>query len=115
MALRILAILTSIVILVYGIGAYFVFPEFEELYSGFGARIPFFTKAVLITYPYWLVFLVVPIGIYAKYLTRKELAKKTQNKILAVFISILLFSVALFPLLITAMYLPIFEMGNASG
>lgn len=115
MLLRILAILTAISVLIYGVGAFFVLPEFEELFINFGAELPFGTKIVLVTYPYWLVALTIPIGIYIKYLTHQEISKKVKNRILFVFVSMLLFSIVLLPLVVTAMYLPIFELEAANG
>lgn len=110
MLLKILALLTAITILVYGIGAYFIFSDFKEVFAGFETDLPFITKVVLISYPYWLVALTIPIGIYIKYLIKQELSKKVKNRILFIFISMLLFSIVLLPLLVIIMYLPIFEM-----
>ena len=115
MLLKILAILTAAIILVYGVGAYFILPDFEELFISFGADLPFITKAVLVSYPYWLVALLIPIGIYIRYLTKRELSEKVKNRILFVFVSMLLFSIVLLPVVIAAMYLPIFELEAASG
>ena len=114
MLLRVLAILTMMSVLICGIGAFIVLPEFEELFINLGAELPFSTQLVLETYPYWLVVLIIPIGIYLKYLTQQELSKKVKNIVLLIFVSMLLFSVALIPLVITAMYLPIFELEAAS-
>jgi len=86
-----------------------------RLFLGFGADIPLFTKAVIVSYPYWLAALVIPIGIYIKYLTQQDLSKKVKNRILFIFVSMLLFSIVLLPLIVTAMYLPIFELGSTNG
>jgi len=115
MYLKILAILTTISILVYGIGVHFVIPEFERLFIELETDLPFITKAVFATYRYWLVLLVIPVGIYFKYLNKNEVPAKTKNKILFLFVSMLLFSIALLPLLVTVMYLPIFELEVANG
>lgn len=115
MLLRILAALTAILILTYEIGAFFVLPEFEQLFVNFGDKLPLSTKIVIVTYPYWLVALIIPIGIYVKYLTRQELSKKVKNRILFVFVSMLLFSIVLLPLIVTAMYMPIFELEPANN
>jgi type II secretory pathway component PulF len=115
MLLKILAILTAISNLVYGIGAYFVFPDFEKLFLEFGVDLPFLTNVVLVSYPYWLAVIIIPIGIYIRYLTKPELPKKVKNRILFVFVSMLLFSIVLLPLSVSLMYLPIFELEAANG
>jgi len=115
MYLKILAILTAISILIYGIGVHFVIPEFEQLFLSFETELPFVTKAVFAIYRYWLILLVIPVGIYFKYLNKQEIPAKTKNKILFLFVSMLLFSIVLLPLLVTIMYLPIFELEAANG
>ncbi|WP_417546688.1 hypothetical protein [Marinobacter sp.] len=115
MLLKILAIFTAITNLVYGIGAYFVFPEFEKLFLEFGTDLPFLTNVVPVSYPYWLAVLIIPIGIYIRYLTKSELSKKVNNRIFFVFVSTLLFSIVLLPLSVSLMYFPIFELEAANG
>jgi type II secretory pathway component PulF len=110
MHLKILAILTAISILVYGIGVHFLIPEFERLFIEFKTELPFVTKLVFATYRYWLILLVIPIGIYVKYLNKEELTTKIENRILFLFVAMLLFSIVLLPLLVTVMYLPIFGL-----
>ena len=111
MLLKILAILTAIPILIYSIGAFFVFPEFEKLFVGFETELPILTKLVFTTYPYWLATLLIPIVIYKKFLTQKDLPRTTKNKIISLFVGMLIISVALYPFFIYILYLPVFEMG----
>ncbi len=115
MYLKILAILNAISILVYGVGVHFIIPEFEKLFLELDTELPFITKAVFATYRYWLFLLIIPIGIYIKYLNAKELPQKTENYILFIFTSMLLFSIVLLPLLVIVMYFPIFELDTANG
>ena len=110
MLLKILAILSAIPILIYSVGAFFIFPEFEKLFIGFETDLPFLTKLVMATYPYWLVTLLIPIIIYKKYLTQKDLPGATKNKIIFLFVGMLITSIILFPFFVYVLYLPVLEM-----
>jgi type II secretory pathway component PulF len=111
--IRILTVINAILICIFSLGAFFIIPEFAELFKGFGAELPIATLFVLESYKFWPIFLIVPVFIYVKYLTSEKLAVNTEKNLLIVNISILVFMALLLPLLVYVMYLPIFEMGKA--
>lgn len=110
MLLKIFSALIAIIIIIYSVGAFYVLPEFEKVWEGFDAELPFLTKLLVASYPYWLVLLIVPFTIYRKYLTKTDLSEKIKTRILILFIVMLIFAVLLFPALIAIIYLPVFEM-----
>lgn len=112
--LKVLAILDATVLLIYAIGAFFVFPEFEMLFQGLGTELPLLTWLVMKTYRYWLVLPLLPTVIYLGLLTKSNLKEWHQNTILISLVALALFSLVLLPLLIYAMYLPVFELDTVS-
>lgn len=111
-SLKLLTIINAVLIFFVYIGSFFIIPEFSELFKGFGAELPLATLFVLKSYKYWVVFLIIPIFIYLKYLTTSRISSITEKNLIVVNISILVFLVLFLPLLVIAMYLPIFEIGK---
>jgi len=113
--IKILSIINAVLIITYGIGAFIVLPDFENVFVSFDAELPLLTKIIMASYPYWLATAVIPIGIYVKYLRKEQLKKSLQDQLFSVSIVMTVFLCTLLPTVIYAMYLPIFQLEAASG
>ena len=109
--LKLLTLISGITILIFGIGALLIIPEFDALFSGFGGDLPFMTKILITSYRYWLMLLIVPIAIYVVFLNKNELSIRTEKTIKITLIAILVFCGLLIPIVVISMYLPVFQMG----
>lgn len=112
---KILAIIVAIMLLVGGLLAIYVIPEFEKLFSGFGSDLPCTTKFMLMTHNYWLVLVVIPIAVYIRLSSKKELTKPARRICLSTLLVMFLVSVTLIPFITISMYMPIFAMGKVVG
>lgn len=106
------SIVNIVLIVLYSVGGYFVVPQFAELFKSFGADLPLVTKFVLISYHYWFVLLILPLSILVKYLITPEPPAWTNRILMYITMPMFVFLVFFIPLLVVAMYLPIFEMGS---
>jgi type II secretory pathway component PulF len=113
--LKILTLFNSVLVVFFGIGAFLVIPGFERLFMEFGAELPQLTSLVLVSYPYWLLAAIIPVGIYIKYLRGKESLGINKTALLSVSIIMAVCLCLVLPTIIYAMYLPIFELGAADG
>lgn len=96
--------------------ALYVVPQFFEMYDYFGTNnLPFLTNLIIATYQYWLILVIIPIGVYSKYVhTNTDNEQILPKNILPLLILFLFFIVLLLPLMITSLYLPIFEFAKTS-
>lgn len=111
MTIKILTIINAILILIYSIGAYFVLPEFERLFDGFGSDLPVVTFMVMESYRYWAVFLIVPLLVYRKCSSETESPEKTDDRLMLFTVSMFIFLLLFIPIITWVMYLPIIKMG----
>ena len=109
---KIFSIINIILIVLYSVVGYFVIPQFEELFKGFGAELPVATKFVLISYHYWSVLVFVPLIILVKYLMTPELTARSNRILTYITMPMFVFLVFFIPLLVVVLYLPIFLMGS---
>ena len=96
---------TSAALIIFILLSY-VIPEFEELFEGFGADLPSFTKLVLTIHEYFYL-LALP-GVIGNVLIYNS--KNVAGWWLVGFSGAM--GILLIPLTIIAMYLPIFEMSR---
>ena len=108
--LKILSILNIILIIVVSSYALHLVPQFDEMYKSFGGNIHPLTKLVRISYRYWLLLAIIPIGIYMKYLTSDNNLKPIPKIIFPSQILLLLFLILLAIFLIVILYLPIYNL-----
>jgi type II secretory pathway component PulF len=97
---------TTVATLISFIMLSYVVPRFEELFADFGADLPAFTKFVLNVHDYF--FLLALPGFIGNVLIHNF--KNSSGWWLVGFTGLM--GIALIPLTIIAMYLPIFEMGS---
>ena len=97
---------TTFAALIIFVLLHYVVPEFEELFEGFGAELPFFTRLVLNVHEYFYL-LTIPAFV------GNILIYNMKNQLGWWLVGITgVMGILLIPLTIIAMYLPIFQMGN---
>lgn len=112
MGIRIFTILNSVLILLYSIGAYFVIPPFVDLFAAFDAQLPLLTKLMIHSYPYWIFLLVIPVVVFFEYIYNKEGSDAVNKTASIISITLFAFLVLLLPLIVAAMFLPVFYVGR---
>lgn len=98
--------------LVFCVGAQFAIPAFEDLFSSFGADLPWLTSAV-VSYKWLLLILPVYLSVMTIILLTHPTVKNESNKIFNIMFMIdLLTLLSIIGLVIYALYLPVFNMGK---
>ncbi len=107
---KILSIVNIILIVFVSSYAIYLVPQFDEMYESFGTNIHPLTKLVRISYRYWLLLVIIPIGIYIKYLMKGNNLKSIPQIVLPIQLLLVLFLMILATFLIVILYLPIYEL-----
>jgi len=92
---------------------YAAVPAFENLYSGFDAELPTFTQFFFGTYQFVVLLPLVLIGPFMLGLAKRSIAFGSEQALRGYAVRMLLVSIAALIACIVAMYLPIWNMGEA--
>lgn len=109
---RILASVNITVLFFYSIAAFFIVPQFEKLFEGFGADLPYATKLVIDSYHYWWL---IPLAMVIQFLYMQfgnVTSAAAQRVFFVLNIIFAILEVLFVPLLVIVFYLPIFHMGQ---
>jgi len=102
-----LSVITVVVTSFFGIGGKMIAQSFEKLFQGFGEELPWLTQ-IFVGSPIYYALIILGLASYASRLLRMGV-----SKILVVICLVICFFV-MPPLMITAMYLPIFMFGSVN-
>lgn len=112
MNLRYLTGINFTVLFFYTLAAWFIVPQFEKLFEGFGADLPLATKLVLQSYRYWWV---IPLLMFIQFLVLRfgnVSSAPAQRFFYVVNIFFVVLEVLFVPIMVVIFYLPIFSMAG---
>lgn len=114
MILKTLNVIVAVIMLIYGIGAFFVIPQFENLFISFDAELPLITKLIFYSYRFWLALIIIPVFIHIKYITKTEISHEMKSRLIIILSLALPFLLLFLAVITYAMYAPIFELEAVS-
>jgi len=88
--------------------AWFVIPQFQQIFRNFGANLPFATAAVLATYRWWALSALLPLALWSGWPPTRD-----PNAAAVMFGNLLAGAMGL--LGVIALYLPIFRLADLAG
>jgi type II secretory pathway component PulF len=89
-----------------------VVPEFDEVYRNFGAELPWLTRMLLAGR--WLLFALPGAALLAWWLTPVVPGRPNRRGLVALLVGVCL-PLALVPLVVIGLYMPIFDMAGVGG
>lgn len=109
---RLLAGVNISVLFFYSIAAMFIVPQFEKLFEGFGADLPYATKLVIDSYHYWWLVPLIMVGQFLYMQFGNVTSVAAQRVFFSLNIFFVVLEVLFVPLMVIVFYLPIFAMGK---
>ncbi|EDN68807.1 type IV pilus biogenesis protein PilC [Beggiatoa sp. PS] len=105
--------ITTFILAILVVAAYFIIPVFAEMLSSFGGELPSITQFVLVTYQYWLIIPIITLAICIDVWRRSEYTEKYRQFVFYTLLGFIIGTIFLVVFIsIFAMYAPIFIMGQ---
>jgi len=105
--------ITTIILAILVVAAYFIIPVFTEMFSSFGGELPSTTQFVIATYKYWLIIPIITLAICIDVWRRSEYTGRYRTLVSYTLLGFVVGTIFLVVFVsIFAMYAPIFTMGN---
>ena len=112
--IKVLSIVLTLLLYIFAVGAYFIIPSFSEVFHGFGTELPLITNLILGSYKYFIVLPLFGSAICVNMFLRSEWSVQYQYYVFGSLLGLLIIAFALIPLIIWAMYAPIFQISSVN-
>ena len=109
---RVVSYINIVLFPLYWIAAQFILPEFAQFFARFDEELPWLTQVVMESAGYWWVLIFVPL--LERFLSGwgRQVPRLVRGVVTAINYLLGLLAIIFVPLVILALYLPIFEMGR---
>ncbi|MGI9301713.1 MAG: hypothetical protein ACR2RB_03260 [Gammaproteobacteria bacterium] len=108
-----LAFVSTAALAVVAIGAWWIVPQFVELFDGFSSELPFVTNVVVYSYPYWLIFPAITLVAGTYIARRNEFNSRQLVASVGLFVGGFALAFVLLGVSVWAFYAPIVQLSEA--
>ena len=113
MNLNILALLTTLFILINGITIRFIISDFIKIFSKLEAELPSTTQYLLVSYSYWVYLSIFPLIALIFSLSMKNIPSNIENAFSTLLVLLIVFLICMQPIIYLGVFLPMSDLLNA--